>query len=126
VFKPTGETLGKQFMFVAAPAQVYDTLPDGALKQEIARFLPLWRAKQGDRDPFWAGKAWDALKVTIAAIEKAKSFEGAKVRDAVESLPATQGTGGVYNFSPSVHQGITENPFFMGTVADGKMQVVTQ
>jgi branched-chain amino acid transport system substrate-binding protein len=126
VFKPTGETLGKQFMFVAAPAQVYDTLPDGALKQEIARFLPLWRAKQGDRDPFWAGKAWDALKVTIAAIEEAKSFEGTKVRDAVESLPAIQGTGGAYNFSPSVHQGITENPFFMGTVADGKMQVVTQ
>ncbi len=124
VFKPTGDTLGKQFMFVAAPAQVYDSLPDGALKQEIARFLPVWRAKHGDRDPFWAGKAWDALMVTIAAIEKSKSFEGPKVRDAIETLSGFQGTSGVYNFSPSVHQGITENPFFMGTVVNGKMQVV--
>ena len=83
----------------------------------------MWRAKQGDRDPFWGGKAWDALMVTIAAIEKAKSFEGPKVRDAIESLSGFQGTGGVYNFSPTVHQGITENPFFMGTVVNGKMQV---
>jgi branched-chain amino acid transport system substrate-binding protein len=124
VFKPTGETLGKQFMFVAAPAQVYESLPDGALKKEIARFLPVWRAKHGDRDPFWAGKAWDALTVTIAAIEKANSFDGPKVRDAIESLSGVQGTSGVYNFSPTVHQGITENPFYMGTVVDGKMQVV--
>ncbi|MDB5602058.1 MAG: hypothetical protein JWN71_4102 [Xanthobacteraceae bacterium] len=123
VFKPAGETLGPQFLFVAAPAQIYDALPDGALKQEIGRFLPLWRAKQGDRDPFWAGKAWDALMVTIAAIERAKSFEGPKVRDAVETISAFQGTGGVYNFSPTVHQGITENPFFLATMVGGKVQV---
>jgi branched-chain amino acid transport system substrate-binding protein len=123
VFKPTAEVLGGQFLFVAAPAQVYEALPDGALKQEIGRFLPLWRAKQGDRDPFWGGKAWDALMVTIAAIEKAKSLEGPKVRDSIESISGFQGTGGVYNFSPTVHQGITENPFFIGSIVGGKIQV---
>jgi branched-chain amino acid transport system substrate-binding protein len=123
VFKPAAETLGAQFLFVAAPAQVYDALPDGALKKEIGRFLPLWRAKHGERDPFWAGKAWDALMVTIAAIEKAKSFEGTKVRDAIETVSGFQGTGGVYNFSPTVHQGITENPFFLATLVGGKVQV---
>lgn len=123
VFKPTAEVLGGQFLFVAAPSQVYEALPDGALKKEIGRFLPLWRAKQGDRDPFWAGKAWDALMVTVAAIEKAQSFEGAKVRDAIETISGFQGTGGTYNFSPTVHQGITENPFFVGTIIGGKIQV---
>jgi branched-chain amino acid transport system substrate-binding protein len=123
VFKPTAETLGGQFLFVAAPAQVDEALPEGALKQEIGRFLPLWRAKQGDRDPFWAGKAWDALMVTVAAIEKAKSSEGPKVRDAIETISGFQGTGGVYNFSPTVHQGITENPFFIGSIVGGKVQV---
>lgn len=123
VFKPAGEVLGQQFIFVASPTQVYDVLPDGALKQEIGRFLPLWRAQQGDRDPGWAGKGWDALMLTAAAIEKANSFEGAKVRDALETLSGFQGTGGVYNFSPSVHQGITENPFFLATIVNGKMQV---
>ena len=123
IFKPVGETLGSQFVFVASPAQVFDALPDGAMKQEIARFLPLWRAKQGDRDPVWAGKAWDAMMVAVAAIEKAGSVEGAKVRDAVETLPPQQGTGGLYSFSATVHQGITSNPFFIATFEGGKVQV---
>jgi branched-chain amino acid transport system substrate-binding protein len=124
VFKPAAEVLGKQFMFVAAPSQVYEALPEGALKQEIGRFLPLWRAKFGDRDPGWAGKGWDALMITKAAIEKATSFEGAKVRDALEQVSGFQGTGGVYNFSPEVHQGITQNPFLLATIVGGKIQVV--
>jgi branched-chain amino acid transport system substrate-binding protein len=123
VFKPAAEVLSEQFMFVAAPSQVYEVLPDGALKQEIGRFLPLWRAKYADRDPGWAGKAWDALMITAAAVEKAKSFEGPKVRDALETIPGFQGTGGVYNFSPTVHQGITQNPFLLATISGGKVQV---
>jgi branched-chain amino acid transport system substrate-binding protein len=123
VFKPAAEVLGEQFMFVAAPSQVYEALPDGALKHEIGRFLPLWRAKYADRDPGWAGKAWDALMITAAAVEKAKSFEGPKVRDALETISGFQGTGGVYNFSPTVHQGITQNPFLLATIIGGKVQV---
>jgi branched-chain amino acid transport system substrate-binding protein len=123
VFKPAGEALGGQFMFVAAPSQVYEALPDGALKQEIGRFLPLWRAKYGERDPGWAGKGWDALMITAAGIEKAKSFEGPKVRDTLETISGFQGTGGVYNFSPTVHQGITQNPFLLATIIGGKVQV---
>ena len=123
VFKPAGETLGDQFLFVASPAQVFDVLPEGAMKQEISRFLPLWRAKHGDRDPVWAGKAWDAMMVAVAALEKAQSVEGAKVRDAVETLPPYQGTGGLYSFSATVHQGITSNPFFIATYEGGKVQV---
>jgi ABC-type branched-subunit amino acid transport system substrate-binding protein len=126
VVTPAAEALGKQFVFVAAPAQIYDTLPESGMKEEIAHFLTLWRVKQGDRDPFYACRAWDALRATIAAIEQAQSFEGPKVRDAFESLPGIQGTSGVYLFSPRVHQGITENPFVMGTIANGKMHVVSQ
>lgn len=123
VFKPTGDVLGGQFLFVAAPSQVYEALPDGALKQEIGRFLPLWRAKYNDRDPGWAGKGWDALMLTAAAIQKANSLEGPKVRDALETLSGFQGTGGVYNFSPTMHQGITQNPFLLATISGGKVQV---
>ena len=123
VLKPAGETLGEQFLFVAAPAQVFDVLPAGPLKEEIGRFLPLWRAKQGDRDAFWAGKAWDALMVVKAAAEKGKSLEGPKMRDAIETVSGFQGTGGVYNFSPTVHQGITQNPFFLASIVGGKLQV---
>lgn len=123
VFRPTSDVLGGQFLFVAAPSQVYEALLEGALKQEIGRFLPIWRAKYNDRDPGWAGKGWDALMLTAAAIQKANSFEGPKVRDALETLSGFQGTGGVYNFSPTVHQGITQNPFLLATIIGGKVQV---
>lgn len=123
VYKPTAEVLGEQFMFVASPAQAYESLPDGALKAEIGRFLALWKAKYGARDPYWAGKGWDALMLTVAAIEKAKSTDGQKVRDTLETMSGFQGTGGVYNFSPTVHQGITENPFLLATLVGGTVRV---
>jgi branched-chain amino acid transport system substrate-binding protein len=123
VFKPAGEALGERFLFVVMPSQAYETLPEGLLKREIGRFLPLWRARHGDRDPGWGSRAWDAVMLTAAAVEKAKSFQGAKVRDALETLSGFQGTGGVYHFSPVVHQGITQNPFLLATIAGGKVQV---
>ncbi len=124
VFRPVAEVLGDKFFFVASPAQVSDALPDGALKSEIAKFLQPWRAKYGDRDPNWAGRGWDAITLAAAAAEKAKGFEGAKLRDALESMDNFQGTTGVYHFSASNHQGITENPLLLAAIANGQVKVV--
>jgi branched-chain amino acid transport system substrate-binding protein len=121
--KPAGDELGPQFIFAAAPAQVFEALPDGPLKAEIAKFAPLWRAKFGTRDPYWGGKAWDALSLTIATLKKANSAAGENVRDTVETMSGFQGTGGVYNFSPTVHQGITQNPFVIGVIEGGVVKV---
>src|SRR5256885_3579276 len=54
VFRPVAEVLGDKFFFVGSPSQVYDALPNGALKAAITTFLEPWRAKYGDRDPNWA------------------------------------------------------------------------
>lgn len=124
VFRPVADVLGDKFFFVASPSQVYDALPEGALKAEITKFLNPWKEKYGDRDPNWASRGWDGLMLTVAAVEKAKSFDGAAVRDAYEAITGYQGTTGVYNFSPEVHQGITENPFVIATIVDGKVKVV--
>jgi branched-chain amino acid transport system substrate-binding protein len=124
VFRPVAEVLGDKFFFVASPSQVYDVLPAGALKTEIARFLAPWRAKYGDRDPNWAGRGWDAVTLIAAAATKANSFDGPKVRDALESMDGFQGTTGVYHFSASNHQGITENPLLLATIVNGQVKVV--
>src|SRR3984893_15721252 len=76
VFRPVAQVLGDKFFFVASPAQAYAALPDGALKTAIAKFLQPWRAKYGDRDPNWSGRAWDAVMLTAAAVEKAKAIDG--------------------------------------------------
>lgn len=124
VFRPVSEVLGDKFFFVAAPAQVYEALPEGPQKKAIAEFLPLWRAKHGERDPHWGGRAWDAVMMAAAAIQKAKSFDGPKVREALETISGYQGTGGVYSFSPTNHYGITQNPYVLATFAGGKLKVV--
>jgi branched-chain amino acid transport system substrate-binding protein len=121
VFRPVAEVLGDKFFFVASPSQVYEALPEGALKKEITAFLEPWRAKYQDRDPNWAGRGWDAVMLTVKAVEAAKSFEGPKVRDALEAIKGWQGTTGIYNFSPDNHQGITENPLFLAQIKDGQV-----
>lgn len=124
VFRPVAEVMGDKFFFVASPAQVFDALPEGALKKAIAEFLVPWRAKYGDRDPNWAGRGWDAVLITVAAIQKTKSFEGPKLRDAIEALSGFQGTAGVYNFSPTNHQGISENPLVLAAIENGKVKIL--
>jgi len=124
VFRPVAEVLGDKFFFVASPSQVYDALPDGALKAEIARFLKPWKAKYADRDSNWAARGWDGVMLTAKAIEQGKSFEGAKVRDQLETITGFQGTTGVYNMSPTVHQGITVNPLVVATIVNGQVKVV--
>jgi len=124
VFRPVAEVLGDKFFFVASPAQVYDALPAGPLKTEIARFLEPWRAKHGERDPNWGGRGWDAITLIAAAADKAKSPEGAKIRDALESIDGFQGTTGIYHFSAGNHQGITENPLLLASIVNGQVKVV--
>jgi len=124
VFRPVAEVLGDKFFFVASPSQVYEVLPAGALKLEIGKFLEPWRAKYGDRDPNWAGRGWDAVTLIAAATAKAKSADGPKVRDALESIDGFQGTTGIYHFSAINHQGITENPLLLATIIDGQVKVV--
>lgn len=123
VFKPVAEVLGDKFFFVASPSQVYEALPEGGLKAEIGKFLNPWRAKYQDRDPNWAGRGWDAIMLTAAAVEKAKSVDGPKLRDALETMDGFQGTTGVYHFSPTNHQGITENPLLLARIVNGKVEV---
>jgi len=124
VFRPVAEVLGDKFFFVGSPSQVYDALPDGALKAAIAKFLDPWRAKYGERDPNWAARGWDGVLLTAKAIEQGKSFDGPQVRDQLETITGFQGTTGVYNMSPTVHQGITVNPLLLATIVNGQVKVV--
>ena len=66
----------------------------------------------------------DMIMLTAAAVEKAKSFDGPKLRDTLETMDGFQGTTGVYHFSASNHQGITDNPLLLATIINGKVQVV--
>ncbi|MDE2167624.1 MAG: ABC transporter substrate-binding protein [Alphaproteobacteria bacterium] len=124
VFRKVAKVLGKDFFFVAGPTQFYDALADNdPLKATIGNFLKPWRAKYGDRDPTWAGRGYDAVMFLREAINRAHSFDGAKIRASLETIHGFQGTSGAYNFDKS-HYGVTKNPYRLGQFIDGKLVLV--
>lgn len=58
--------------------------------------------------------------ILVEAIKKAGSTDPEKVRNAIENLHGFVGTGGIFNFSPTDHNGLDIDSFAMLTVKDGK------
>jgi branched-chain amino acid transport system substrate-binding protein len=67
----------------------------------------------------FGGHAWDALQLVKQALETAGS-DRAKIRDEIENTKDFVGTGGVFNFSPTDHNGLTKDAFVMVEIKDGK------
>lgn len=124
IFKPAADAIGDRFLFVAPGVQIPDQIADATAKAKAQEFLKLWDAKYPGRDGFVASRAWDSLYMTADAITAAKVTGGSALRDAFEKLPAYQGAGAAYAFSPDQHVGIVKNPFKMGMVKDGKLVIV--
>ena len=124
IFKPTAESIGERFMFVGPGVQMPDQITDAAARAKTEDFLKLWNAKYPGRDATMSSRAWDSVMMTADAMTAAKATGGAALRDAFEKLPAYQGAGAGYAFSADQHVGIVKNPFFMGTVKDGKLVAV--
>jgi branched-chain amino acid transport system substrate-binding protein len=68
----------------------------------------------------FGGHAYDALLILTEGLKKAGSADTEKVRAAIENLKGLVGTAGVFNFSPTDHNGLSGDSFEMLTVKDGK------
>lgn len=121
--KAAGEVLGERFLFVAPGVQVPEAIAAGPAREAADTFLKLWREKYGDRDPNGGARGWDSITLIATGVEKAKSFDGSAVRDAIETISGLQGAFARYNFSSEQHVGITDNPYVVGVLRDGKFAV---
>lgn len=116
-----GKVLGDHFLFAATSVQIPASVTDPAQKAAMEAFLPLWKAKYGDRDANAGARAWDAMMVIDKAVTLAHSTDGAKMRGALEKISHYQGVIALYEFSSKQHVGIVKNPFVIGEVKDGKI-----
>ncbi|UCF03095.1 MAG: branched-chain amino acid ABC transporter substrate-binding protein, partial [Deltaproteobacteria bacterium] len=66
----------------------------------------------------FGGHGWDALNLVIDAL-KAVGPDSAKIRDYIETRTNFIGQHGVFNFSPTDHNGLTKEAFEMVVVKDG-------
>ncbi len=78
----------------------------------------------GEECSTFGGHAYDAFIILVKGIEKAGNVDKEAVRTAIENLKGVVGTGGVFNFSPSDHNGLNVDAFEMLVVKKGKFAIL--
>lgn len=95
-------------------------------KAVLIKYKNDYESKFGEDASTFGGHAYDALMILVEAIKKAKSTDIAKVRDAIETLTGFVGTGGVFNFSVTDHNGLDIDSFEMLTVVNGQFALLPE
>ena len=106
---------------------VADVLAAGHPQKDLlVKYKSDYESRYNEDVSTFGGHAYDAFIILKAAIEIVGSVEMSAVRDAIESLQGVVGTAGVFNMSPSDHNGLGLDSFEMLTVKDGKFVVLEQ
>jgi len=111
-------------LFPGGRLLVVGSLPNGHPQKAV---LEAYKTEYEDRYheavSTFGGHAYDAINIVVNAIRKAGSDDRDKIRDAIENTKGFVGTGGVFNFSPEDHNGLTLDAFEMLTVKNGKFEL---
>jgi branched-chain amino acid transport system substrate-binding protein len=95
-------------------------LPDSdPQKAVLTKYIADYKAEFGDEPNTFGGHAWDAIQLVAKAMEKVGD-DKAKIRDEIEKTTNFVGTGGIFNFSATEHNGLTKQGVVMVKVMDGK------
>jgi branched-chain amino acid transport system substrate-binding protein len=108
-------------IFPAGRLLVADTLSaDHPQKSVLVQYRDEYEAKFQEPASTFGGHGYDAIMILVNAMKAAGSNDSDKVRDAIENMKGFVGTGGVFNFSATDHNGLDIDSFAMLTVKDGK------
>jgi branched-chain amino acid transport system substrate-binding protein len=113
-------------MFPAGRLLIVDVLPKSDPQKELLlQYRKNYMAFcSGEECSTFGGHAYDAFLILMKGIEKAKSTDKEAVRTAIENLKGVVGTGGIFNFSPTDHNGLGIDAFEMLTVKKGKFAIL--
>jgi branched-chain amino acid transport system substrate-binding protein len=109
-------------LFPAGKLLVAEQLPDGdAQKTTLLAYARDFEAKYGPRNTF-GGHAWDAVQLAVKALEVAGP-DRAKMRAVIESTRNFVGITGVFDFSPTDHNGLDRRAVTMVQIVDGQWKI---
>ena len=107
-------------IFPAGRLLMADLLPDGhPQKALLVKYVKDYEARYKENASTFGGHGYDAFMIFEKAVAVAGSDKD-KIRAAIEGLKDLPGTGGIYNFSATDHNGLTLDAFEMMTVKNGK------
>ncbi|MEK7365321.1 MAG: ABC transporter substrate-binding protein [Candidatus Deferrimicrobiota bacterium] len=108
-------------LFPCGRLLVADVLPKNhPQKALLVKYTKDYESRYKEQASTFGGHAYDAYILLLKAIEQAKSTDTEAVRTAIENLKGVVGTGGIFNFSPTDHNGLNVDAFEMLTVKNGK------
>lgn len=84
-------------------------------------FSTAYSDKYGEQVNTFAGHGWDAILIVTDALKRAGADVGpAELRDAIEETSGLVGTAGIFNYTPTNHNGLTPEDLVMVEIVDGK------
>ena len=93
-------------------------------KAVLLKFIKDYEAFTGNPASTFAGHAWDGLQLVFKALETLPAGlsleeQRARIRDAIENTQGFVGTGGIFNFSPEDHVGLSPDDVVMVRITNG-------
>lgn len=123
-YAQTAGEAGEGIIFPCGRLLAVDTLADDHPQKEVlAKYKKEYEAKYEEDVSTFGGHAWDGLHLLIAALKEVGP-DREKIRDYIENTKNFVGTGGIFNFSPEDHSGLTKDAFEMLTVKNEKFVVL--
>ncbi len=112
IILPTGKIL--------VAKDIPDTDPQ---KPVLLKYIKDYESRYKSHVSGFGGYAYDGLNLLAMALEKAGANK-AKIRDELENIKGYKGVSGIFNFSPSDHNGLTMDAFVLVKIANGRWQIV--
>ena len=113
-------TAAEGVIFPASRIIIAESLPPKHPQKAVVQsYKKAYEVKYKEEVSTFGGHAYDALMILVRAIkEKGLNREG--IRSSIENMKGFVGTAGVFNFSPTDHNGLDISAFEMLTVRRGK------
>lgn len=123
-YAKTAGVAAEGVIFPASRIVVANLLADkNPQKSVLVDYKKKYEAQFKEDVSTFGGHGYDALMILTKAIEKAGA-DREKVRTAIENTRGFVGTAGVFNLSPTDHNGLDIDAFAMLTVKDGKFALL--
>jgi len=99
---------------------VYDQIPASNRQAKVLRgYATSYQKTFGKPADTFGGHAYDAVTL-LAKVMATTGPNRDKIRAAIEKTKGFVGTGGIFNFSPTDHNGLSEDAFVMVQIKNGK------
>jgi branched-chain amino acid transport system substrate-binding protein len=103
---------------------VADLLPEtDKQKKRLISYVNSYKKLYGVEGDHFGGHAWDAVMLLKGAMERGADTPAA-IRDQLEKTENFAGIGGIFNYTPQDHAGLTKDAFVLVEVTDNKWALV--